>query len=84
VFYEIHTVAVTHRIEKKASRGLYNVQRESCRGSFPLYTKQLSMLKRERSVLFKEDVDCYDCISSTVDEEMGAEQRSEASRGKPK
>jgi len=28
----------------------------------------------ERSVLFKETVDCCDYISSTVDGEMGAEQ----------
>jgi hypothetical protein len=28
---------------------------------------------REKSVLFKEAVDCCDYTSSTVDEEMGAE-----------
>jgi hypothetical protein len=32
------------------------------------------MLLRERSVSFKEAVDCCDYISSTLDEEMGAEQ----------
>jgi hypothetical protein len=74
VFCEITTVAVTHGIANKDSRGLYRVQRESCRGSFPLHTKHLSMLMRERSALFKEAVDCCDFISSTVDEEMGAEQ----------
>jgi hypothetical protein len=39
---------------------------------------------RERSVLFKEVVDCCDYTSSTVEEEMGSEQCSEAFRGKPK
>ena len=61
-------------IKLKDCRGLYNVQIESCRSSFPLYTKQLSMLMRERSVLFKEAVDCCDSISMTVDEELGAER----------
>jgi hypothetical protein len=32
------------------------------------------MLMREISVLFKEAVDCCDYMSSTLDEEMGAEQ----------
>jgi len=73
VFCEVTTVAVTHRIANKAYRGLYTVQRESCRGLFTLYTKQLSMLMKERSVLFKETVHCCDYVSSTVDEEMGSE-----------
>jgi len=49
-------------------------ERENCRGSFPLSTKQLSMLLREKSVLFTAAVVCCDYISSTEDEEMGAEQ----------
>jgi hypothetical protein len=32
------------------------------------------MLLREKSVLLKAAVDCCDYISSTIDEEMGAEQ----------
>jgi len=74
VFCEITTVAVTYTIANKDTRCLYNAQRESCRGSFPLHTKQLSLLMRERSILFKEAVDCCYYISSTLDEEMGAEQ----------
>jgi len=44
---------------------------------------------RERSFLFKEAVDCCDYISSTADEEMGAEhavrllEGNRSSRGKP-
>ena len=74
MFCEVTAVAVTHRIANKDSRCLYNLLRESCRDSVPLYTKQLSYMTRERNVLFKGAVDCCDYISSTVDEEMGAEQ----------
>ena len=65
VFCEVITVAVTHRIANKVCRVLYSVQREMQR-IISIIHKRLSMLLREKSLLFKAAVDCCDYISSNV------------------